>query len=80
MKKLLAEVLAGNVPHLKVLMELTGLDKPDPPPRPRKKKEKGLYEILHEQWLKDEEEEAAEIAARKAEDEALRLEKPVSGR
>ena len=62
MTKLLAEVQSGNVGYLKVLLELTGLDKPDPPPRPRKVKEKTLEQILLEQWHKDGEERAAQEA------------------
>jgi hypothetical protein len=62
MDKLLAEALAGNVAPWKVLIELTGLDTPDPPPRLRRKKEKTLEQILLAQWRQDEEDEAVRLA------------------
>lgn len=62
MDKLTTEALAGSVPHLKVLLELTGLDKSEPP-QPSQRKEKSLEAILLEQWRKDEEDETAQAAA-----------------
>ena len=62
MDKLTKEALAGSVPHLKVLLELTGLDKAEPP-HAVQRKEKSLEAILLEQWRKDEEDEAARATA-----------------
>jgi hypothetical protein len=61
MDKLTKEALDGSVPHLKVLLELTGLDKAEPP-HTSQRKEKSLEAILLEQWRKDEEDETAQAA------------------
>ena len=63
MRTLLEQVKNGSVPHLKVVLELTGLDKDEAAPRRSKPKEKTLEQILLEQWRKDDEEERARNAA-----------------
>jgi hypothetical protein len=70
MPKLLDEVVKGSVPHLKVLLELTGLDKAEVTPPPARRKEKSLETILLEQWKRDGEEEMARRAAAEAAAEA----------
>jgi hypothetical protein len=62
MDKLTEKALAGSVPHMKVLLELTGLDKTEPP-QTSQRKEKSLEAILLEQWRKDEEDETARATA-----------------
>jgi hypothetical protein len=59
------EAKGGSVSHLKVLLQLAGLDKPKASSA-GKRKGKSLEAILREQWRKDEEEEAAREAAREA--------------
>jgi hypothetical protein len=58
------EAKGGSVQHLKVLLQLAGLDKPKAPAA--KRKGKSLEAILREQWRKDDEDEAAREAAREA--------------
>lgn len=69
MDRLLKEVLDGSVPHLKVVLELTGLDEPELAPAAGRRKEKSLETILLERWKRDGEEELARRAeaARQAE-------------
>ena len=70
MAKLLEEVIKGSVPHLKVVLELTGLDKAEVTPPRARRKEKSLETILLEQWKRDGEEEMARRAAAEAAAEA----------
>jgi hypothetical protein len=67
MVKLTEQALDGSVPHMKLLLELTGLDKAEPP-QTAQRKEKSLEAILLEQWRKDEEYETAQAAAEIASD------------
>ena len=67
MQTLLDQVKTGSVPHLKVVLELTGLDKAETAPRKDKREEKSLEAILLEQWRKDEEQANKEQENKKQE-------------
>ncbi len=58
--KLIDEAAQGSVPHLKALLELTGLNKGDVVPRATKRRGRSLEAILMEQWRQDEEDETGE--------------------
>lgn len=47
---LLEQARAGSLPHMKLLLELCGLDKGKLAPQEPAKREKTLEEILTEQW------------------------------
>ena len=47
---LLEKAETGSVPHMKLLLELSGLDKGRLAPRQEERREKTLEEILMEQW------------------------------
>jgi hypothetical protein len=54
----------GSVPHIKLLIQISGLDKADVVPAKRMKREKNLEEILKEAWENDVAEKAKREAAR----------------
>ena len=54
--KLLHEAKQGSVAHLKLVLQISGLDKGEVPRVRSKKREKNLEEILMEAWAKDAEE------------------------
>ncbi len=55
--RLIEEAKQGSVPHLRALLELTGLNKGDVVPGASKRRGKSLEAVLMEQWRKDEEED-----------------------
>ena len=57
---LLKQAKDGSVPHMKLLIELSGLNKGDVVPRATKKRGKSLQAILEEEWQKEKDEIAAE--------------------
>ena len=61
MSVLLDKAKKGSVSHLKVLVELSGLEK-DPDPKKSKPRGKSLEVILKEQWAKDKAEAALKPA------------------
>ena len=58
---LLKQAHGGSLGHLKVLVQLAGLDKGEVSP-PVKRRQKSLEQVLMEQWAKDEELAATEAA------------------
>ncbi|ADW67121.1 hypothetical protein AciX9_0030 [Granulicella tundricola MP5ACTX9] len=58
---LLDKAKSGSVSHLKLLVELSGLEK-DPDPKKMKPRGKSLEAILTEQWAKDKAEAALKPA------------------
>ena len=62
---LLKEAKGGSLGHLKMLVQLGGLDKGDVTPKVQRR-EKSLEALLTEQWEKDSAEYAAEHAAKTA--------------
>ena len=57
---LLTQAKGGSVAHMKLLIELSGLNKGDVVPRATKKRGKSLQAILEEEWQKEKDEIAAE--------------------
>ncbi len=57
---LLTQAKGGSVPHMKLLIELSGLNKGDVVPRAMKPRGKSLQAILEEEWQKEKDEIAAE--------------------
>ena len=52
---LLKQAKDGSVPHLKLLVQLSGLDKAEVVPRATRRRGKSLEAVLMEEWRKDEE-------------------------
>jgi hypothetical protein len=51
--KLAMEAKAGSIPHMKLLLQLLGLEDGGLTPKERSKREKSLEEIVMEQWRKE---------------------------
>lgn len=51
---LLQQAKGGSIPHMKLLIELSGLNKGDVVPRVTKRRGKSLEAMLEEEWQKEE--------------------------
>jgi hypothetical protein len=60
MKTLLEHAKRGSVGHLKLLVQITGVDQQPGLREPAKPREKNLEEILMEQWAREQEARAAQ--------------------
>ena len=61
-RTLLREAKKGSIAHLKLLVQISGLDKGSVTPEPKKHKGRNLEQILMDEWAKEQAEEAKEAA------------------
>ncbi len=62
-KVLIERAMRGSVPHMALLIKTAGFDHRSEPTGPAKKREKGLEQILREQWERDRVQREADEAA-----------------
>ena len=60
---LIEQAMEGSVAHMALLIKTAGLDQKGEPMEPAKRREKGLEQILREQWERDRVQREADEAA-----------------
>ncbi len=66
MRLLIAKAAEGSIAHMKLVIQIGGLDKIDAVPGPKPKRGKSLEQILNEAWEKDQKDAEARAAAKEA--------------